>query len=120
MTSPDRCVAPPSTSPSDGDSLAIKASNIRLASFYGLMESTSAAGMLSVPSVLDSWLSAEKGDASGFWFMSLAAELTFPQSFIWGDVAAASRTDARAAHDRPGSRPTSSCLPAEPPPGRPG
>ena len=31
--------------------------------------------------------------------MSLAADLTFPQSFVWGDLAATGRTDAQAARD---------------------
>ena len=65
--------------------------------FYGLMESTDAAEPLSAPITLDSWLSASNGDASGFWFTSLLADMAFPKSFVWGDIAAASRADARAA-----------------------
>ena len=37
---------------------------------------------------LDAWLSAADGDASGFWFQSLLAELAFPESFVWGEMAA--------------------------------
>jgi pimeloyl-ACP methyl ester carboxylesterase len=77
--------------------LPIKAGNVRLASFFGLMESRSEAAPTSGPMTLDSWLSAAGGDASGFWFMSFAADLVFPDSFVWGDMAAAGRVDAGAA-----------------------
>jgi pimeloyl-ACP methyl ester carboxylesterase len=79
--------------------LPIKKGNVRIASFYGLMESMSGGGPLSAPLTLDAWLSAARGDPSGFWLQSLMADLTFPASFVWGDVAAASRADARAAGD---------------------
>lgn len=77
--------------------LPIDEGNVRLASFFGLMESTSAADPLSAPMTLGSWLSAEHGDPSGFWFASLLSRLVFPEAFVWGDVAAASRADAAAA-----------------------
>ncbi|HEY7538164.1 MAG TPA: alpha/beta hydrolase, partial [Gaiellaceae bacterium] len=79
--------------------LPIKRSNVRIASFYGLAETTSEAAPISAPMTLGSWLSAAKGDPSGFWLMSLAADLTFPEAFVWGDLGAASRADARAASD---------------------
>jgi len=77
--------------------LPIKKGNVRIASFYGLMESTSEAAPLSAPITLSSWLSAAHGDASGFWFQSLLADFAFPTSFVWGQMAAAGRPDARAA-----------------------
>jgi pimeloyl-ACP methyl ester carboxylesterase len=77
--------------------LPIKKGNVRVASFFGLMESTSEAAPISAPMTIDSWLAADKGDASGFWLQSTLADVTFPQSFVWGDVAAAGRTDADAA-----------------------
>ncbi len=77
--------------------LPIDGGNVRLASFFGLMESTSEAAPLSAPITLGSWLSAAEGDASGFWFMSLVSKLAFPEAFIWGDVGAASRADAAVA-----------------------
>lgn len=43
---------------------------------------------------LRSWLSADDGDASGFWFGSVLAELAFPGSFVWGEVAATGIQDA--------------------------
>ena len=46
---------------------------------------------------LSSWNSAERGDASGFWFQSLLADLAFPPSFVWGEMAAIGRAEARAA-----------------------
>jgi pimeloyl-ACP methyl ester carboxylesterase len=79
--------------------LPIKESNVRLASFFGLMESTSTASPLSAPMTLDSWLSASQGDASGLWFLSFMSRFVIPESFVWGETAAMSRADARAAHD---------------------
>jgi hypothetical protein len=46
---------------------------------------------------LDSWLAAEEGDASGFWFTSFFADLFFPSAFVWGEYAATARTDAQVA-----------------------
>ncbi len=92
--------------------LPIKKGNVRIASFYGLMESTGDAAPLSAPITLSTWLSAAKGDASGFWFMSLLADLAFPKSFVWGQMAAAARADAAAAkrYFSPGGRRTESIL----------
>ena len=69
--------------------LPIKQGNVRVISFFGLMESTPEAAPASAPMVLDSWLSAAKGDASGFWFASLAADFLVPKMFVWGQYAAA-------------------------------
>jgi pimeloyl-ACP methyl ester carboxylesterase len=77
--------------------LPIRKGNARIASFYGLMESTSDSAPLSGPMVLNAWLSAAHGDASGLWFESTLANLAFPESFVWGDEAAVSRSDAQAA-----------------------
>jgi pimeloyl-ACP methyl ester carboxylesterase len=85
--------------PDDWFFLPIKEGNVRIASFYGLMESTSEAAPLSGPITLDSWLSGADGDASGFWFQSLLADLAFPQAFVWGEYAAVARSDAQAASD---------------------
>jgi pimeloyl-ACP methyl ester carboxylesterase len=90
--------------------LPIRKGNVRIASFYGLMESTSEAAPLSGPMTLDAWLAASHGDASGLWFQSLMAQLTLPTGFkAWGDMAAYGRADADAAERyfsaarRPGS-----------------
>ena len=79
--------------------LPIKEGNVRVASFYGLMESTSEAAPLTAPMTLGSWLSAADGDASGFWFQSLLADLAFPKSFVWGQFASAAMPDAQAARE---------------------
>jgi pimeloyl-ACP methyl ester carboxylesterase len=77
--------------------LPIDKGNVRLASFFGLMDSTPAAAPLAAPMTLDSWLAAAAGDPSGFWLQSTLAALTFPRAFIWGDYGAVGRADARAA-----------------------
>jgi uncharacterized membrane protein YdfJ with MMPL/SSD domain/pimeloyl-ACP methyl ester carboxylesterase len=78
--------------------LPISAGNAKLASFWGLMESTSESAPLSAPMTINSWLSAADGDASGLWFLSLMARMAFPESFVWGEVAAVSRADTWAAN----------------------
>ena len=77
--------------------LPIRKGNARIASFYGLMETTQDAAPISGPMTLNAWLSAAHGDSSGLFFESLLAQLAFPQSFVWGDMAAVARTDARTA-----------------------
>jgi pimeloyl-ACP methyl ester carboxylesterase len=77
--------------------LPIKTGNARLASFYGLMESTQEAAPLAAANTLDSWLSAAEGDPSGFWLQSTLADLFYPPAFIWGEMAAVARADTRAA-----------------------
>src|SRR5262249_10279108 len=59
--------------------LPIKAGNVRVASFYGMVEATGAAAPLNAPNTLDAWLSAAHGNPSGLWFMSLMADLAFPR-----------------------------------------
>jgi pimeloyl-ACP methyl ester carboxylesterase len=77
--------------------LPIDEGNVRIASFYGLMESTSESAPISGPMTLSTLLSGANGDASGFWFQSLLGRLAFPQQFVWGQLAAAARADAGAA-----------------------
>jgi uncharacterized membrane protein YdfJ with MMPL/SSD domain/pimeloyl-ACP methyl ester carboxylesterase len=76
--------------------LPIAAGTAKMASFYGLMESTSESAPLSAPMTLDSWISAANGDPSGLWFMSLVGRLAFPESFVWGEVVAVARADTQA------------------------
>jgi pimeloyl-ACP methyl ester carboxylesterase len=85
--------------PSRWGLLPIRNGNARIASFYGLMETTSQAAPLSGAMTLNAWLSAAHGDSSGLWFESLLAQLAFPQSFVWGEMAAVGRADARAAEN---------------------
>ena len=77
--------------------LPISTGDAKLASFFGLMESTSASEPLSAPMTLDSWISAAHGDPSGLWFLSFMARVTFPDAFVWGEIAAVSRADTAAA-----------------------
>jgi pimeloyl-ACP methyl ester carboxylesterase len=77
--------------------LPIRQGNVRVASFYGLMETTEENAPLMAPMTLSSWLAASEGDASGFWFLSLLADLAFPEAFVWGEYAATAMADARAA-----------------------
>ncbi|MFN2490428.1 MAG: alpha/beta fold hydrolase [Actinomycetota bacterium] len=79
--------------------LPINKGNVLTTSFYGLIETTSELAPLNAPTTIDAWLSAAEGDASGFWLMSLAANLFFPDSFVWGQYAAAASLDAPAARD---------------------
>jgi len=76
--------------------MPIAPGNLRLVSFFGLFDQTSAAPP-SGPMVLDAWLAAEKGDPSGFWAMSLLGKVLFPTSFVWGEAAAIGMADAAAA-----------------------
>jgi len=77
--------------------LPISAGDAKLASFFGLMQSTSASEPLSAPMTIGSWISAAHGDPSGLWFLSFMARMAFPQAFVWGEMAAVSRADTRAA-----------------------
>ena len=76
--------------------LPIKEGNVRVSTFFGLMESTAEAAPLSAPMALNSWLSAADGDPSGFWFQSFLADLVFPESFIWGEMSSTGMQDAQA------------------------
>ena len=78
--------------------LPIKKGDFQAAAFFGLMNETSGGGgPIAAPLTIDTLLSADKGDASGAWFLSLMAQLTFPSSFVWGDMAAIGRSDATYA-----------------------
>jgi pimeloyl-ACP methyl ester carboxylesterase len=80
--------------------LPIKQGNVLPVSFFGLMESTPDAAPASAPMILDSWLSAAEGDASGLWFASVAADVLFPKLFVWGQYAAFGSADDQAARNR--------------------
>lgn len=86
--------------------LPIKQGDALTASFFGLFNSLSEA-FPSGPMTLDAWLSAADGDPSGLWFLSLAAQVLFPSSFVWGEFAAIGMVDAQAArgavHQQDGS-----------------
>ena len=78
--------------------LPIKKGDARVAAFFGLINETSdGGGPIASPLTIDTLLSADKGDASGAWFLSLMAQLVFPHAQVWGDVAAIGRSDATYA-----------------------
>ncbi|MEV0386739.1 alpha/beta fold hydrolase [Nonomuraea sp. NPDC050643] len=74
--------------------LPIKNGNVRATTLFGLVNSTEAAAPLNAPAMLDAWLAAADGDPSGFWAVSVLADLTFPTSFVWGESASAGMIDA--------------------------
>jgi pimeloyl-ACP methyl ester carboxylesterase len=76
--------------------LPIDEANVRIASFFGLFETTTDAAPVNGPLTVGSWLSAADGDASGFWLASLAGDLVFPKMFTWGEYAAIGTQDAWA------------------------
>jgi hypothetical protein len=76
--------------------LPVNQSNVKVFSFYGLMESSAEASQLSSPVTFDAWLAAANGDASGFWLTSVIGDLV-PLPFAWGQYAAAGRVDSDAA-----------------------
>jgi hypothetical protein len=79
--------------------LPIKEGNVKTGAFFGLMATTTdGAGPLAAPLTIDTLLSADKGDGSGAWFLSLMAQVAFPSEQLWGDVAAVARSDV--AHAR--------------------
>jgi pimeloyl-ACP methyl ester carboxylesterase len=77
--------------------LPIHEGNVRIASLFGLMESTPEAFPIAGPTIVDSWLAAAEGDASGFWLSSVLGDVMFPELFVRGQYAAAARIDATAA-----------------------
>jgi pimeloyl-ACP methyl ester carboxylesterase len=78
--------------------LPIKKGNVQAAGFFGLMNATTGGGgPLAGPLTLDTLLSADQGDGSGAWLLSVAAQLMFPRAQVWGDVASIARSDAAYA-----------------------
>jgi pimeloyl-ACP methyl ester carboxylesterase len=77
--------------------LPIKPGNVLVATLMGLQEETSVDAPLSGPNTLDSWISAAHGDPSGFWLLSLAADISLPQAFVWGEFASIGMADAQPA-----------------------
>ena len=79
--------------------LPIKKGNVRIASFFGLMESVPAGAPFAGPTIVNMWLSAAEGDTSGLWFGSFIADVLFSKLFVWGQYASFARADAQAARD---------------------
>jgi pimeloyl-ACP methyl ester carboxylesterase len=84
--------------PSRWGPLRIDRGNVRTGTFWSLMESSmEATGPLSSPPAIDSWISADKGDPSGLWFLSLMGDMAFPKAFVWGEMASIAAADKAAA-----------------------
>ena len=79
--------------------LPIKEGNVRVGSFFALMQSTAVPGPLSASGAFDAWISAADGDGSGLWLLSVVGDLVYPKLFTWGQYAAAARVDADAAEE---------------------
>jgi pimeloyl-ACP methyl ester carboxylesterase len=79
--------------------LPIKKGNVRIASYFGLMESTAAATPYAGPTIIDMWLSAAEGDASGLWAGSFIGDVLFPRLFVAGQYAAFGSADAQAVRN---------------------
>jgi pimeloyl-ACP methyl ester carboxylesterase len=79
--------------------LPIREGNVRIATFFGLMESTTKASPFAAPVILDAWRSAANGDASGLWLASLMGQAMFPTLQVWGEYAAIGTADDQAARD---------------------
>jgi pimeloyl-ACP methyl ester carboxylesterase len=80
--------------PSRWGLLPIKDGNVRAATMLGLFNTTRSAAPLNAPAMIDAWLAAAGGDPSGFWAISVLSDLVFPESFTWGEFAAAGMIDA--------------------------
>jgi pimeloyl-ACP methyl ester carboxylesterase len=74
--------------------LPIKPGNVLVATYFGFGDSRAEGGLQSAPAMLDTWLSAAEGDASGFWLSSVLADVMFPKLFVWGEYAATAVVDA--------------------------
>jgi pimeloyl-ACP methyl ester carboxylesterase len=72
---------------------AIKPGNVRLATFFALMATTSYANPLSAPQAIDDWQSAAHGDNAGLWLDSLFADQFLPNAQVWGDIPATGQLD---------------------------
>lgn len=79
--------------------LPIKEGNVRVGSFFALMESTAVPGPVSASGAFDAWIAAADGDGSGLWLLSTMGDLVYPRLFAWGQYAAAARVDAEAAEE---------------------
>jgi hypothetical protein len=99
MTSPPRCGQANAEIPDRWLFLPIKKGNVRIASFFGLMESVPAGASYAGPTIANMWLSAAEGDASGLWSGSFIADVLFPRLFVWGQYAAFGSADDQTARD---------------------
>jgi pimeloyl-ACP methyl ester carboxylesterase len=93
----------------------IDGGGVKMFSFFMLMESIQPPGMpvpLSGPAMIDMWLAAEDGDASGMALLTMTRNMFLPTIFVYGDLLAKGSSggdfarhaaDYRAALNPPGS-----------------
>jgi pimeloyl-ACP methyl ester carboxylesterase len=75
--------------------LPVKEGNVRGLALLGLLEPAS--GTATAPMMIDAWLSAGEGDASGLWVTSLLGDFLMPELLVRGQYASAAILDAEAA-----------------------
>jgi pimeloyl-ACP methyl ester carboxylesterase len=75
--------------------LPVKEGNVHGMALLGLLEPAS--GSATAPMMIDAWLSAGEGDASGLWVASLLGDLLTPELLVRGQYASAAILDAEAA-----------------------
>lgn len=77
--------------------LSVKEGNVRAMALLGLLQPAS--GPATAPMMIDAWLSAGEGDASGLWVSSVLGDVLTPELFVRGQYASAAILDAEVARD---------------------
>ncbi|GLY43358.1 hypothetical protein Amsp01_093810 [Amycolatopsis sp. NBRC 101858] len=80
--------------PSGWGPLTIKDTNVRVLSQYAMHHNGSTSAPNNAPTVIDAYLSQDPG---ALWAMSVLADVTLPESIVWGEFASFSMIDAPAA-----------------------
>ncbi|KUL29679.1 alpha/beta fold hydrolase [Actinoplanes awajinensis] len=83
--------------PSRWGPLHIKNSTVRTVALYGMQMNGMDSAPRNAPNVIDAYLRAAAGDASGFWAMSALGDVVLPSSIVWGQFASFAMIDAPAA-----------------------
>ena len=107
-TSPRRCGGRPPTSPTAGASCRSRRATCGSPPSSGSWRRPRRRRRSPAPMTLGSWLSAAKGDASGFWFMSLDGRPRLPEGVRLGPVRRRRRGSTPPARDATSSPPAAS------------
>jgi pimeloyl-ACP methyl ester carboxylesterase len=75
----------------------IKNGNVRAISMFGMHHNGPSSAPLTAPTTLDAYLSGSGGDASGYWAMSVLADLFLPTTNVYGEFASFAMIDGPAA-----------------------
>ena len=75
--------------------MPIRPGTVKLGSFFGMFETSTAP--MSAPVMIDAWLSAAEGDASGLAMITFFSGMVFPSGFVWGETAATGSIDVPVA-----------------------